>query len=93
MLFEDRSCDMYLLHLYASLQLSKLFQVPFNSFSDSCLSKICVKNWIVEPYTGKLHAVPTKFRYKLLSFHYLKKEIARNYEREINLVQRVYILT
>ena len=74
MLFEACSCDMYLLHLYATLQISKSFQVPFNPFSNSCLSKTRVKIWVEEPYIGKLHAVPTKFRNKLLSFHCLKKQ-------------------
>ena len=93
MLFETRRCDMYLLHSYVPLQLLKSLQVPFNPFSDSCLSKIRVKIWDEEPYIGESHAVPTKFRNKLLSFHYLKKAIAQNYEREINLVQRAHILT
>ena len=93
MLLEARSCDMYLLHSYAPLQLSKSFQVPFNPFSDSCLSRIRVKIWVDEPNIGGLHAVPTKFRNKLLSFHFLKKAIAQNNEREVNLIQRAYILT
>ena len=83
----------YLLHSYVPLQLLKSLQVPFNPFSDSCLSKIRVKIWDEEPYIGEPHAVPTKFRNKLLSFHYLKKAIAQNYEGEINLVQRAHILT
>ena len=66
--------DMYLLDSYASLQILKSFQVPFNPFSNSCLSKIRMKIWVEEPYIGELHAVPTKFRNKLLSFHYLKKQ-------------------
>ena len=86
MLFEACSCDMYLLHSYAPLQISKSFQVPFNPFSNSCLFKIHVKIWVEEPYIGELHEVPTKFRNKLLSFHYLKKAIAQNNEREINLI-------
>ena len=93
MLFKARNCDMYLLHSYIPLQLSKSLQVPFNSFSDSCLSKIRVKIWDEESYIGKLPAVTPKFRNKLLSFHYLKKAIAQNYEREINLIQGAYILT
>ena len=92
MLFEACSCDMYLLHSYARLQISKSFQAPFNLFSNSCLSKIRVKIWVQEPYIGELHAVPTKFRNKLLSCHYLKKAIAQNNEKEINLIQRVHIL-
>ena len=52
-----------------------------------------VRIWNEEPYIGKLHAVLTKFRNKFLSFHYLKKAIAQNYEREINLIQGAYILT
>ena len=79
MLFKARSCDMYLLHLYVPLQLSKSLQAPFNPFSDSCLSKIRVKIWDEEPYIGEFHAVPTKIRNKLLSFHDLKKAIAQNY--------------
>ena len=90
---EARSCDMYLLHSYVLLQLLKLLQAPFNPFSDSCLSKIRMKIWDEEPYTGEPYAVTTKFRNKLISFYYLKKAIAQNYEREINLSQRAYILT
>ena len=93
MLFETRSCDMYLLHSYVPLQLLKSLQAPFNPFSDSFLSKILVKIWDEKPYIGEVHAVPTKFRNKLLSFHHLKQAIAQNYEREINLIQRAYILT
>ena len=91
--FEACSCDMYLLDSYGSLQILKSFQVPFNPFSNSCLSKIRMKIWVEEPYIGELHAVPTKFRNKLLSCHYLKKAIAQNNEREINLIQRACILT
>ena len=79
---------MYLLHSFVPFQLSKSIQVCFNSFSDSCLSKIHVKIWDEETDIGQIHAVPTKFRDTLLSFHYLKKTIAENYEREINLIQR-----
>ena len=93
MLFESRGCDMYLLLSHVSLQLLKSLQVPFNRFSDSCLSKIPVKIWDEEPYIGELHAVPTKFKNKLLSFHYLKKPIVQIYERENNLIQRVFVLT
>ena len=94
MLFEACSCDMYLLHSYAHLQISKSFQVPFNPFSTSCLSEMRMKIWVEEPYIGEFHAVPTKFRNKLLfSFHYPKKVIAQNNEREINLIQRVCVLT
>ena len=64
MLFEARTCDMYLLHSYVPLQLSKSFQVPFNQFSDSFLSKIRVKIWDEESYIGELHAAPTTFRNK-----------------------------
>ena len=85
MLFEDRSCEIYLLHPYVPLQLSISFQVPFNPHSDSCLSKICVKIWVEE-----LHAVPTKFRNKFLSFYNQKKVKDQNYEREINLFQRAW---
>ena len=73
MLFEACSCGIYLLHSYAPLQIPKSFQVPFNPFSNSCLSKIRVKIWVEEPYIGELHA--------------------QNNEREINLIQRAYILT
>ena len=93
MLFEARSCDLYLLHSYVPLRLLKSLQVPFNPFSDSCLSEIRVKIWDEEPYIGELYAVPTKFRNKFLSFHYLIKAIDQNYEREINLIQRAHILT
>ena len=65
MLFEARSCDMYLIQSYVLLQLLKSLQVPFNQASDSCLSKIRVKIWNEEPYVGELHAVPTKSRRKL----------------------------
>ena len=65
MLFEARSCHMYLIQSYVLLQLLKSLQVPFNQSSDSCLSKIRVKIWDEEPYVGELHAVPTKFRRKL----------------------------
>ena len=65
----------------------------FNPFSDSCLSKIRVKTWIEEPYIGDLHAIPTKFTNKLLSFHYRKIAIAQNNERETYLIQRACILT
>ena len=92
MLFKASSCDMYLLHLYAPLQLSKSFEVHFNRLSDNCLSQIRAKTWVEEPYIGKLHVVPKKFRNKLLSFHYLEKAIAQNYEREMNLIQGAYIL-
>ena len=69
MLFKACSYDMYLLHLYAPLQISKSFQVPFNPFSNSCLDqKIRMKIWVEEPYIGELRAVP---RNKL---HYLKKQ-------------------
>ena len=64
----------------------------FNPFSDSCLSKIRVKTWVEEPYIGDLHVVPTKFRNKLLSFHYRKIAVAQNNERENYLIQRVYHL-
>ena len=93
MLFKARNCDVYLHHSYVPFQHLKSLQVPFNPFSDSCLSKIRMKLWDEEPYVWELHAVPTKLRNKLLSFHYLKKAIAQNYEREINLIQRAYILT
>ena len=72
MLFEAPSCDIYLLHSHVPLQLLKSLLVPFNPFSDSSLSKIRVKIWNEEPCIGELHAVPTKFRNKLFSFHYLK---------------------
>ena len=91
--FEVCSSDVYPLHSYAHLQISKLFQVPFNPHSTSCLSKIRMEIWVEEPYLGELHAVATKFRNKFLSFHYLKKAITQNNEREINLIQRAYILT
>ena len=55
MLFETCSCDMYLLHSYVHLQISKSFQIPFNPFSNNCLSKIRVKTWVEEPYIGELH--------------------------------------
>ena len=66
MLFEARTCDMCMLHPYVPLQLLKSLQIPFNRFSDNCLSKISVKKWDEEPYVRELCAVPTKFRNKLL---------------------------
>ena len=54
---------------YFTFQLSKSFQVPFNPFSDSCLSKKRVKTWDEEPYIWEVHAVPIKFRNKWLPFH------------------------
>ena len=49
------------------------------------------KNLALGTYIWELHEVPTKFRNNLLSFHYLKKATAQNYEIEINLIQRAYI--
>ena len=60
----------------------------FGPFSDSCLSEIRIKTWGEESYIEELHAIPTKFRNKLFSFH-----LAQNYERKTNLIQRAYILT
>ena len=79
--------------IYFTLQLSESFQVPFNPFSDSCLSKVHVKTWDGEAYIWELHAVPIKFRNKWLPFHWLKIAVAQNYEREINFIQKAYILT
>ena len=93
MLFEACSYDIYLHLSYDPLQISKPFQVAFNPFSNSYLSKIRMEIWVEEPCIGKFHAVPTKFRNKLLSFHYLKKAIYQDNEREVNLIQRAYILT
>ena len=84
---------MYLLRSYVPLQLLKSLQVRSNPFSDSCLSKMRVKIWDEEPYIWEHHAVPIKFRNKWVPFHKLKIAIAQNYEREINLIQRAYILT
>ena len=67
--------------------------IPFSPLSDSCLTKIRVKIWDVEPYIWEPHAIPTKFRKKLISFHYRKIAIAQIYERETNLILREYILT
>ena len=92
-LFKARSCDMYLLDSYVPLQLLKPLQVSFNSLFGSCLSKIRVKILKEEPYIGELHAVPTKFRNKLLSFHYLKKQQPKTTKENINLIKRAYILT
>ena len=85
MLFEACSCDMYLLHSNAPLQILESFQVPFNAFSNSCLYKIRVKIWVEELYIGEFHAVPRKFRNKFPSFYYLKKAMAKNSETEIKL--------
>ena len=63
--------------IYFTLQLSKPFQVPFNPFPDSCLSKMCVKTWDEEPCIWEVHAVPIKFRYKWLPFHQLKIAVAQ----------------
>ena len=78
---------------YAGIFVSK-FQnhSPFNPFSDRCLSKIHVKICVEESFAGDLHAIPTKFRNKLISFHYREIAIAQNNERETYLIQRVYIL-
>ena len=65
MLFKAPSCHMY----YFTLQLSESFQVPFNPFSDSCLSKMRVETWDEEAYIWELHAVPIKFRNKWPPFH------------------------
>ena len=66
---------------------------PFNPFSDSCPSKIRVKTWSDKSYIEELHAIPTKFKNKLLLFHYRKIAITQNYERKTNLIQRAHILT
>ena len=81
--------------IYFTLILVSNFQnhSSFNPFSNSCVSKIRAKAWVKEPYIGDLHAIPTKCRNKLLSFHYRKIAIAQNNERETYLIQRVYILT
>ena len=79
--------------IYFPLQLSKSFQVPFNPFSDSCLSKMRVKTCDKEPQIWELQAVSIKFRNKWVPYHQLKIAIAQNYEREINLIQREYMLT
>ena len=89
MLFEACSCDMYLLHSNAPLQILESFQVPFNAFSNSCLYKIRVKIWVEELYIGEFHAVPRKFRNKFPSFYYLKKAMAKNSEREIKLASQL----
>ena len=41
----------------------------FSPFSDSCLPKIRVKTWSEESYFEEFHAIPRKFRNKLLLFH------------------------
>ena len=64
--FVTCGCDMYLIHSYASLQLSNSF--PFSQFSDSCQSKIRVKTWGEESCIEELYAIPTKSRNKLLLF-------------------------
>ena len=73
-LFEACIYDMYLLHSYDYLQISISFQVAFNPFSNSCLSKIRMEILVERPYIGELRAAPTEFRNKLLPFHYLKKQ-------------------
>ena len=47
--------------------------------------KICSE----EPYIGELHAVPTKFGNKLLSFHYLKNAIALVFQLMMKLLIHV----
>ena len=66
---------------------------PFSLFSDKCPSKISEKTWGDASYIEELHAIPTKFRNKLLLNHYHKTGIAQNYERKTNFIQRAYILT
>ena len=70
--------------IYFSRMLVSNFQnnSPFNPFSDSCLSKISVNTWFEEHYVGDLHAIPTKYRNKLLSFYYRKIAIAQSNEKE-----------
>ena len=65
----SRTCNVYLLYSYVPLQLLKPLQNRSNPFLDSCQSKARVKIWGQETYIGELHAVPTKFIDKLLSFH------------------------
>ena len=78
-LFETRSCDMYLIHSYTPLQLPKLYS--FSPFSDSCRSKIHVKTWGEESYIAILHAIPTTFGNNLLLVHNRKIAIAQNYKK------------
>ena len=40
--------------IYFTLEHSKSLQILFSLFSDSCISKIRVKFWDSEPYTGEL---------------------------------------
>ena len=47
--------------------------------------KICSE----EPYIGELHAVPTKFGNKLLSFHYLKNAISLVFQLMMKLLIHV----
>ena len=79
MLFKTRSCDMYLLNSYVPLQLLKSLQVSFNLL-------LPIQNTCENFEGGALYwgtpCRPTKFRNKLLSFHYLKKTTAQNYERK-----------
>ena len=56
---------------------------PFSPFSDSCPPKIRVKTWGDKSDTEELYASPTKFRNKLLLFHYRKTAIAQTYERKL----------
>ena len=83
--FETRSCDMYLIHSYSPF--------PFSPFSDSCPSKIRAKTWGDKSYSEELQVILIKVRNKLLLFHYRKISITQNYERKTNPIQRAYILT
>ena len=96
--FQNSQCSsksVAVICIYFTSMLVSNFQnhFPFNLFSDSCLSKICVNTWVEEPYIPDLYAIPIKFTNKFLLSHYQKIAIAKNNERETCLIQRAYILT
>ena len=90
--FQNSQCSsksVAVICIYFTSMLVSNFQnhFPFNLFSDSCLSKICVNTWVEEPYIPDLHAIPIKFTNKFLLSHYQKIAIAKNNERETCLIQ------
>ena len=87
-----RSFDIYPLHSHAPLQLSKPFQVPFNPFSDSCLSETNVKIWAENLRSGNFMHYPRNLEIDSFTSLPKKKTIAQNYERETNLIQTAYVL-
>ena len=71
-----------------------LLSFPLQPLSGSCLIKYAWKSGLGNVIMrNSLHALPTKFRNKLLSFYCWKIAIDQNFERENNFIQRAYILT